>query len=348
MKGNLKVYSIERDAEWDTIVRSFKDYDVYWLSGYVRAFQIHGDGEPLLFFYEDGDCRGINVVMKRDIGKERHFAGLMEENTWFDLSTPYGYGGWIIEGEKTENLFLTYEKWCPDHNIVSGFVRYHPIIRNHEQSSHFYHTLALGGTIVMDICSAEMIWANLTRSNRNKIRKAKKSGVVIYNGRYPEIYEKFRAIYDRTMDKDKADSYYYFGSEFYQSILTDLDTEAQVFYAESDRKVISASIILAANNKLSYHLSGSLREYQNLAPTNLLLYQVALWGCANGYKTLHLGGGVGSQEDNLYQFKKGFFRGEPCQFYVGRKVYMEEKYNELVNMRSDMKNTDFFPAYRVG
>lgn len=37
-----------------------------WLSGYVKAFQIHGDGEPLLFHYEDERTRGMNVVMKRD------------------------------------------------------------------------------------------------------------------------------------------------------------------------------------------------------------------------------------------------------------------------------------------
>lgn len=69
----LKVYSIEQSAQWDTIVRSFKEYDVYWLSGYVKAFQIHGDGEPLLFCYEGLDVRGINVVMKRDVAKDEFF-----------------------------------------------------------------------------------------------------------------------------------------------------------------------------------------------------------------------------------------------------------------------------------
>lgn len=60
----LTVYTLEQSEQWDAIVRSFKEYDVYWLSGYVKAFQLHGDGEPLLFFYEGSDTRGINVVMK--------------------------------------------------------------------------------------------------------------------------------------------------------------------------------------------------------------------------------------------------------------------------------------------
>ena len=31
----LTVYTLEQSEQWDTVVRSFKEYDVYWLSGYV-------------------------------------------------------------------------------------------------------------------------------------------------------------------------------------------------------------------------------------------------------------------------------------------------------------------------
>ena len=64
------------------------------------------------------------------------------------------------------------------------------------------------------------------------IRKAQKAGVVIYNGRYPDIFRKFRVTYSTTMDKVKADAYYYFEDAFYESILRDLSAEGQVFYAE--------------------------------------------------------------------------------------------------------------------
>ena len=39
-------------AKWDDIVKSFPNYDVYYLSGYVKAFQVHGDGEALLLYYQ--------------------------------------------------------------------------------------------------------------------------------------------------------------------------------------------------------------------------------------------------------------------------------------------------------
>jgi len=349
---SVSIYSLNDAKEWDRIVRSFRNYDVYWLSGYVKAFQIHGDGEPLLFHYEDGNFCGINVVMKRDIGKDKQLEGEVDEGSWFDLVTPYGYGGWLVEGNgDMDGLFSDYGEWCRRHHIVSEFVRYHPVIENHRYSEDSYHVLPLGSTIAMDLSSPETIWSNFTSQNRNKIKKAVKAGVVIYNGRYPEIYEKFRAVYNGTMDKDHADSYYYFGNAFYESILQDLGAEGQVFYAELDGKVIAASIMLASNGKLNYHLSGSLKEYQKMAPTNLLLYKAALWGCANGCKTFHLGGGVGSHEDSLYEFKKSFNRSGSYQFYIGKKIYDEGEYKKLCEIRNieyekQALDEGYFPAYR--
>ena len=344
----LTVYSLHQAIEWDTVVRSFNKYDIYWLSGYVKAFKIHGDGEPLLFYYQNAETRAINVVMKRDVALDSHFIGKLNPKKYFDFSSPYGYGGWLIEGYEIAQLFIDYEQWCIENGIVSEFIRFHPVLENHIEANEYYDIVTLGNTVTLDLASPEVIWANLTSKNRNVIRKAKKSDIKIYHGHYPEIYEIFREIYNSTMDKDNADEYYYFGSDFYKSILEDLSQNAQVFYAEYSRKIIAASIILMANGRINYHLSGSLREYSTLAPTNLLLYEAALWGCANGCKTFYLGGGVGSKEDNLYKFKKSFYRGENLKkFYIGKKIFNYDTYDKLVNMRERVSENDYFPKYRA-
>ena len=342
----LKVFTVDQSEQWDAIVRSFKEYDVYWLSGYVKAFELHGDGEATLFFYEDEETRGINVVMKRDVAKDAHFKGKLAEGQYFDFATPYGYGGWIIEGEKTEKLFAEYKEWVDKHGIISEFVRFHPMVKNHEASYPFYEVIKLGEVVHIDLSSSEEIWNNIISKNRNMIRKAIKNDIKICNGRFPEIYEKFRTIYNGTMDKDEAEEYYYFGEQFYASILEDLPENAQVFWAEKDGEVIAASIMLAANGRMNYHLSGSLREYSSLAPTNLLLYKAALWGCANGCKALYLGGGVGSGEDSLFKFKRAFYKGELNHFYIGKKVFNQEKYDELLQMREPIES-GYFPKYRA-
>ena len=347
MKMALKVLTLEQSEEWDNIVRSFSNYDTYWLSGYVKAFKIHGDGEPHLFFYEDSNVKGINVVMKRDVAKDIHFSKIIPEKLFYDFATPYGYGGWIVEGNNSESLFSSYEKWCANNGIISEFVRFHPVLENHLFCENSYEVIPLGNTVAMDLRSPELIWNNIHSKNRNMIRKAQKNGVVIYSGRFPEIFFEFRKIYNSTMDKDNADAYYYFEPEFYYSILNDLPRNAQVFYAVYEGKVIACSIMLISNGYMNYHLSGSIKEYANLAPSNLLLYEAALWGNANGCKSLYLGGGVGSEEDSLYKFKKAFYKPDDVKrFFIGKKIFVQEKYNELLSLRGQIESV-YFPKYRA-
>ena len=112
------------------------------------------------------------------------------------------------------------------------------------------------------------------------------------------------------------------------------------------------SIMIFANGRLNYHLSGSDIEYRNLAPSNLLLYKAAVWGCEQGLKTFHLGGGVGSGEDNLYKFKAAFNKVSDFQFSIGKQIFDQEKYDELVRIRRESdpefdETSRFFPLYRA-
>ena len=75
----LNIYSLEQADKWDAIVRSFLNYDIYWLSSYAKTLQVNGDGDPIMFFYDDGNTRGINVSMKRDIANVSPFSDLLEK-----------------------------------------------------------------------------------------------------------------------------------------------------------------------------------------------------------------------------------------------------------------------------
>ena len=308
-----RIYSIEEYKEWDEVVRSFSNYDVYYLSGYVMAFQIHGDGVPQLFYYEDKGLRGIYVYMKRKTAID----GV------YDSITPYSYGGFLLEGNQSEEnlkaLWAEYEKKMKVENIVDNFVRYHPVLANAVPMKACSEVIDLGKTVAMDLASEEVIWKNIHTKNRNMIRKAEKNGIVIKHGQGLELFDEFVRIYNATMDKDHAEDYYYFKPEFYRSIHEDLKDNYEMFWAEYEGKIIAMSIMIFANGRLNYHLSGSDIEYRNLAPSNLLLYKAALWGCEKGMKTFHLGGGVGSGEDNLYKFKIAFNRFSDYQFSIAKQ-----------------------------
>lgn len=352
---SIQVITIKQNELWDSIIRSFKNHDVYYLSSYTKAFQIHGDGEPILFYYEDQNLKAMNVVMKRDISLEKEFNDKLPMEAYYDVTTPYGYGGFLIEGTITEEGLRTlndkYIALCKDNGIISEFVRFHPILNNIYNLENIYDISTLGKTITMNLTSEELIWDELTSKNRNVIRKARKFGVEIYWGRSEELYTEFIGLYNATMDKDNATDYYYFEKDFYKSLLHDLKYNSLMFYAVYEGQIIAMSIILYANQQMHYHLSASDRKYQYLAPTNLLLFEASCWGCENGFKTFHLGGGLASKEDNLFKFKKAFNKHSNSHFSIGRKIFNQEKYDELLSIRREnsgfIAESEFFPKYRA-
>lgn len=341
----INLVPIEEHNRWDGIVRNFPNHDVYYLSGYVEAFRRHGDGEPYLLYYSSQNLRAIYVFMKRETAIQGAF----------DSITPYGYGGVLFDGtltgETLREFHDEYVKTMIGENIVCNFVRYHPVLRNAQSMKAIANVLDLGKTIMLDLSSPEIIWQNITSKNRNMIRKAEKNGVEIQHGRGAVLLNEFKKVYNVTMDKDHAESYYYFGDEFYKSIEVDLANNHEIFYASLDGKIIAMSIIIFANGNMHYHLSGSLSEFRNLAPSNLLLYRAALWGHEQGFRTFHLGGGVGAGEDSLYKFKAAFNRNSDITFSIGKEIFDSDLYRQLVDLRCQSDHefnseSTFFPLYR--
>ena len=341
----ITLFGIKDSVRWDVIVRGFAEYDVYYLSGYVKAFNIHGDGDPFLLYYEGDGLKAIYVYMRRPTAID----GI------FDSVTPYGYGGVLFEGNtNNENLQAFWKEYLAkmtEEHIVDNFVRYHPVLKNAIPMKSISNVIDLGKTIAFDLTSPEVIWENIISKNRNMIRKAEKNGIEIRHGKDVALFQDFKRIYNATMDKDNAEEYYYFGDAFYESIHNDLNDNYEMFYAVLDGQIIAMSIMLFANKQIHYHLSGSMIEYRNLAPSNLLLYKAALWGYEQGCKTFHLGGGVGSGEDNLYKFKAAFNKNSDYQFSIGKEIFDQEKYDQLVAIRAQQDpnfnpESKFFPLYR--
>ena len=352
----IKIVTFKNKAAWNDIVHAFANHDVYYSHGYVEAFMLHGDGEPILIDYESDKMRGMYVAMKRDLSLLPWTEGKIRANKWFDLTSPYGYGGWIFEGEvnlqNMQAFYDEYKTYLLEHNCVSNFVRYSPVLKNAVSMGLVSQVQNLGKTIAIDLSSEDIIWENIKSKNRNMIRKARKNGVVIEHSKpTSELMRVFKLIYDETMRIDHAVDYYFFKDSFYQSIIDSLSDNTEVFYAMLDGKIIAISIILYCNGMMHYHLSGTVAEYRKYAPTNLLLYEAALWGCRQGFKLFHLGGGVGSGEDNLYKFKAAFNRNSDYQFAIGREVFNLGMYNQLVDWRKEKdpgfnNASSFFPVYR--
>lgn len=337
-----EVISSKETEHWNEIVKSFPHWDIYYLNEYARSLEVHGDGNAfLVYFRHEGEtgvtCRLCFVVMCRDIHEDARFADILENDVWYDWETPYGYGGFLIEGEFAGNAVdafeETLEKYAREHRIVSLFVRFYPVYRNEIP----YRKLSgseiryLKDTVYIDTEKKDEIMTRMDSKNRNMVRKAQRNGVTVFHDK-GEHLDEFIAVYEATMDHNGAEGYYYFERSYYEYLIETMSAHTEFFYSVYEGKIIGASIFFYNEEYMHYHLSGVYTQYRSLAATNLLLYEAALWASGKGIRLLHLGGGI-EADDSLFGFKKQFNKNGRLPFYIGRLIFNQEAYQELLCLR---------------
>ena len=165
-----------------------------------------------------------------------------------------------------------------------------------------------------------------------------------------EMFEEFLNIYKETMTRDNAKDYYYFNEEFFNDIKLNMNNNAIIVTAYLNDTAIDSVLIIYNGDNAHYHLGGTLNNYMDLGAHNYVLYEAALLSLKKGFKNFHLGGGYGGDNSPLLRFKKNFNKNGGLDFYIGKKIYNQEKYDELVKIKESIKGSkiedNFFPKYR--
>jgi lipid II:glycine glycyltransferase (peptidoglycan interpeptide bridge formation enzyme) len=104
---------------------------------------------------------------------------------------------------------------------------------------------------------------------------------------------------------------------------------------------------------VQYHLSACDLSFKRASASKLILDEARLWATNIGARFLHLGGGLGAKEDNLFEFKRGFsslhHQFSIWRFVVEQKIYetMAEHHKRKMSNEGQSKIKDFFPMYRA-
>ena len=112
--------------------------DIYFDGNYGKIYEKAEHGEAIVFKCSTENGIIINQFIKREIPLK------VNENIYYDIVTPYGYGGpYVVESNNSEKLLQDYErqfaKYCIDNNIVAEFVRFHPLFNNAKEMESIYH-----------------------------------------------------------------------------------------------------------------------------------------------------------------------------------------------------------------
>ena len=299
-------------------------------------------------------------VYKSDIGLITHLFIirpipfiLKDKVQYYDIITPYGYGGPIIHNSTDKTKLIkgfieSFRKYVKENNIVSEFIRFHPLINNAIDFQDVYNSMYDRKTVGTNLTFDDVISTEFSKHKRKDIKKTLKNPDISYKiEESPQYLDDFLEVYYSTMERDEADDYYFFDKNYFDNLLKTFPNNivtCKVFFKD---KIIAMGLYFKYSKYLHAHLSGSLTEYMEFSPAYILKYAMANYGHDNGFEVIHYGGGTSSSPDNgLYKFKKDFGKNTEFDFYISKKIWDNDIYNKLCETAKADKNSSFFPAYR--
>lgn len=332
------------DARWSEALRALK-HDVYDLPEYVAICGTYEDATPIAFYAKEGAEYALIPLLQRRLP-----SSLGAPVSWLDATSPYGY---------CSALFTDAPDWpsravkgflgaCAERNVISVFVRLHPLLPSAPALDAAGTRVAHGKTVYVDLTVPEDVLRNQLRSgHRYDIRRLTSQGFKVIADDW-SLYSRFVEIYWETMRRLDADPYYLFSVDYFRDLRQALGSRLHLFSVLApDCSVAAAGLFTETDGIVQYHLSGTAEEHRRRAPTKLMLDHAITWAKAAGKRVLHLGGGVGSRDDALFQFKAGF-SGLRAPFQSWRLICDSGAYHELIDAAgtSTASESGFFPVYR--
>lgn len=342
----IKEISIENEQEWDRVVRSFSNYDVFYLSGYSKAFMKEApkNGQPILLLYENGLDKAINVVLRRDVALDEKFVGKIDQGQFFDLITPYGYGGFWGEISDWDKLNHEYTEYCMEKHYICEFVRFELFTDYHCHYDGEIETRTHNVVRSLEMPLDEM-WMDFKQKVRKNVKKANSFNLNCIIENTNDHLDDFLRIYYSTMDRTAAEGEYYFSKQFYED-MSKMSDNVMFFYVVHEGKIISTELVIYGTENAYSYLGGTDRDYFDVRPNDYLKYEIIKWAKAKGLKNFVLGGGYGA-DDGIFQYKLCLAPHGEYDFYIGRKIFDKEKYDRLTKLRQgETLNNKYFPIYR--
>lgn len=341
------------DAEWQEILSRAR-HDFYHLPSFVSLSAAHDGGEGEAVVVSDG--RGFFFLP--------YLVRRLEALPWlgsdghelFDAISPYGYPGPLVSSSDPGFLAEALRIWADAMRgrcVVSAFIRLHPLMPvDAVDLGYRGEVVQRGQTVSVDLTQPlEEIWHQTRSGHRNEINKARRLGLTARMDEEFLHLDDFVRIYHETMRRAGASDYYFFPRSYFDGLRETLGKRLWLCVAnDADGHIVSAALFTECCGIVQYHLSGTPDSALRLRPSKLALDFARNWAKDRGNDVMHLGGGVGSRNDSLFEFKAGFSKTRH-DFVTWHLVFMPDVYDELKKKRDSIlgpaEDAGYFPAYRA-
>lgn len=325
-----ELISIQEHSRWQKILDILQISDIYYTSQYFLGALKLDPGEALLFYYKDEDGEVAYPFIKRQISDE--------EIPYFDVTTPFGYGGPILKTVKNQtNLAANFRKafveYCRNEKVISEYIRFHPLKENaksfksHLKISPLYETFTI--KLKDYLTSRKKLQASTEEGENDSELVIKKLGTVRHMFEFLVLY------YSAARRREEADSYYFFTNDYFETLISSMGSNLHLFGAYHENKLVSACYILALGDTIYYHLEGSLSEVDSEKTMKTLLLKVAEWGEENYYAYFHLGGDFQGETNRESHMKREIANCEPAIFSIGQQIHDHQIYNNMLPLEEE-------------
>lgn len=333
------------EKPWQAILDTIGTYDCYHTHNYHKITKEHG-GTEFLLNYEDDDIHIAIPFIKRTI----------EGTPYFDLTSTYGYAGPLIKTNSINPDFNKFQevfrRFLEKEQIVTVFSRLHPYFP--DQASVIQglgEVIELGPIVNIDLSKdVELQRAAFSKTTKRYLNKTRRLFYVDHNKSESDIL-KFRELYNQTMNRLDAKDTYFFSMDYFLGFMNSANFQTDFMFAKTrdSDEVAAAAMILKTKNIVQYHLSGTSEKHMQNSPLRLLLDEARIQATKEQYRHFNLGGGVGSKQDSLFQFKSSFSKDfkvfKIWKYVVNKSVY--EQLSKNTRLDKEIQNESFFPLYRA-
>ena len=354
--GKLKILGTADREAWLQALRRSCRHDVYHLPGYHALAERRGEGTARLFTYVEG---GYSIALPLLIRPLHGITGLAMEG-WNDATSVYGYPGPVFShpampAAVLQRFHTALQQRLLSMSVVSIFSRLHPLLAQEPIVGGIGKTVVHGQTIPIDLTPPlETVRAHYRRNHRRDLKALAKLGVTCVRDESLQHLDAFIAIYREAMRRLDAAPIYDFDRSYFEALLEAWRGAVQLFVCLLDGQPICAGLFTEFEGISQAHLAGTLDEYTGLAPMKMLYDEAVAWAKGRGCHVLHMGGGIGSRRDSLFNFKTGF-SPLTADFRTWHWVLAPDAYRTACMQRAQWQARHglqdaadhYFPAYRA-
>lgn len=272
-----------------------------------------------------------------------------------DVISPYGYSGPLLKNNLDSKTVIAFWKnvdiWYTKNNVVSEFIRFSLNDNYRNYSGVLVHTLKnIRGRIIEENLQRENHKSNV-KTNYKKALGNKLAFKIFHQNIPISRIKEFYTIYIDTMKRNIADKSFYHNIDYFISFINNNPDRCALAMVYKNNIAISTEFVLLSKSTIYSFLGGTNSDYFSVRPNDFLKIEVLSWGRKNGYSFYNLGGGL-KDDDNLYNYKKKFFKNDKnLIFYTGRKIVNQNIYEKLVESNVKKNNLSlvdgYFPLYRM-